>query len=60
MTAIERESAIIEHMKLETEIGVLRLQNTKLRAEKEELLTQLFDCLQALCRSVRGQPSWKP
>ena len=60
MTTIERESAIIEHMKLETEIGVLRLQNTKLRAEKEVLLTQLFDCLQAPCRSVRGQSSWKP
>lgn len=60
MTTIERESAIIEHMKLETEIGVLRLQNTKLRAEKEELIARLFDCLQALCMSVRSQQSWKP
>ena len=53
MTTIERESAVIERMKLEAELGALQIENAKLRADKELLLNQLFDCLQALIKSVR-------
>ena len=48
MTSIERESAVIERMKLEAQLGMLQIENAKLRAEKEVLLNQLCDWLGAL------------
>lgn len=55
ITSIERDNAAFDEVKLHAELGALRIENAKLRASKEELLTQLFDCLQALIRSERRQ-----
>lgn len=52
---IERESAIIERMKLEAEIGALRAENAKLKRRNEQLLTCLWDTTMALIRAHRGK-----
>lgn len=55
MTAIERESAIIEHMKLEAQLGALRIENAELKRRNELLLSTLWDTTMALIRAHRGK-----
>lgn len=55
MTTIERESAIIEHMKLEAQLGALRIENAELKRRNELLLSTLWDTTMALIRAYRGR-----